>query len=100
MLQDLLSRLAQKELGRKYNVDDIYAQNDVWKEPLQMHFLHDDVIDDYIDEKLKKIQMSLDQANEGHSRGKNNDFISDHHIHICPTSHQLTRSSKHYSSNS
>jgi chromosome segregation ATPase len=76
MLQDLMSRLAQKELGRKYNVNDIYAQNDIWKEPLQMHFLHDDIIDDYIDEKLKNIQMSLDQANVDHTRGKNDDFIS------------------------
>ena len=72
MLQDLLSRLAKKELGPKYTSNAISSQNGIWKEPLHMHFLQDDTIDDYIDEKLNKIQLTLDQAND-YNNNNNND---------------------------
>ena len=62
MLQDLLSRLAKKELGDIYSEEDIGIQNRIWEEPLHAQFLEEGVIDDYIDDKIEKIQLALDQA--------------------------------------
>eukprot|EP00944_MAST-04C_sp_MAST-4C-sp1_P008680 g8680.t1 len=62
MLQDLLSRLAKKELGDTYSEEDIGIQNRVWEEPLHAHFLEEGAIDNYIDSKIEKIQLALDQA--------------------------------------
>ena len=62
MLQDLLSRLAKKELGDTYSEEDIGIQNRIWEEPLHAQFLEEGAIDDYIDDKIEKIQLALDQA--------------------------------------
>ena len=62
MLQDLLSRLAKKELGDTYSEEDIGVQNRIWEEPLHAQFLEEGILDDYINDKIEKIQLALDQA--------------------------------------